>query len=392
MATDFDAVTAANRFTAEWAARQKPGSSVFSGVGAWVLLAALASGADGRARRELERAVGVAGADAAASVNAVFRALVKNPAVHAALAVWVQRDVPLERRWVRALPSGLVAALKGKPDVDQAAMDRWVVKATKGELLTLPVAVNRETLMVLASALVVHTRWVDTFTAYSPLFENGPWSGIATQGLHRVTAAIDQVRVVPTVVGPVSLLRVEGIDDVDVYLARGTDEAATRAVLRHAIEELAAPGESERALAEGEPGPGVKVAVVDSHVPGDFLIVETVAFDVAASHDLLDDPAFGLVAASEIVPGHFPGISTTPLAVGQARQDVTARFTEEGFAAAAVTAAAMPAGARMPPPQFRVRHVHVTFDRPFVFAAVHRPSGLVLVAGCVDTPTPAPSR
>jgi serine protease inhibitor len=71
--------------------------------------------------------------------------------------------------------------------------------------------------------------------------------------------------------------------------------------------------------------------------------------------------------------------------LGQARQDVVAEFTEEGFKAAAVTA--MRRSLRPPwSAPHDVRLTTISYTRPFGFAAVHRDSGLVLVAGWVAKP------
>jgi serine protease inhibitor len=76
-----------------------------------------------------------------------------------------------------------------------------------------------------------------------------------------------------------------------------------------------------------------------------------------------------------------------PMVVSQARQHAVAEFTAEGFKAAAVTAFALRAAAAyFPQRTFRKRVVSVVFGRPFGFLAVHRATGLVLVAGWVDEP------
>ena len=101
-----------------------------------------------------------------------------------------------------------------------------------------------------------------------------------------------------------------------------------------------------------------------------------------------EDALFGLATASDARTGHFAGVSDVPLAVSEARQAITASFSAEGFRAAAVTAVAMaPAGL----PDQTAKLVDVRFDRPFGFLAVHRDTGLVLTAGWVTDPLPAPS-
>ncbi|WP_405681175.1 hypothetical protein [Streptomyces sp. NBC_00048] len=98
---------------------------------------------------------------------------------------------------------------------------------------------------------------------------------------------------------------------------------------------------------------------------------------------------FGLGSASDRSAGHFPGISDNPLAIGSAKQSVTAAFTDKGFEAAVVTAVEMMAGRVRPPEKKYVKtEVYATFYRPFGFLAVHRASRLVLAAGWVTEPQP----
>jgi serine protease inhibitor len=79
--------------------------------------------------------------------------------------------------------------------------------------------------------------------------------------------------------------------------------------------------------------------------------------------------------------GHFPGLSPQPLAVDQAKQAVLARFSATGFEAAAVTAMAMAAGSAPTP---RAKALLVSLEHPFGFIAVHRPTGVPVVAGWVN--------
>jgi serine protease inhibitor len=86
--------------------------------------------------------------------------------------------------------------------------------------------------------------------------------------------------------------------------------------------------------------------------------------------------------------GHFPGISPSPLAIGQAEQSAVARFGALGFRAGAVTVIAPVAGGAVPDLRCTTTVVKAQFDRPFGFLAVHRESRLVLTAGWVTDPTP----
>ena len=89
---------------------------------------------------------------------------------------------------------------------------------------------------------------------------------------------------------------------------------------------------------------------------------------------------------TDVSRGHFPAMSSHPLAVSAAKQNAIAHFTAEGFEAAAVTALGGAGGAA---PRRKVKQVRVEFDRPFGFFATHRISGLTLAAGWVAEPEPA---
>jgi serine protease inhibitor len=139
-------------------------------------------------------------------------------------------------------------------------------------------------------------------------------------------------------------------------------------------------------LTQGRPGPGIEVTThLASRPAPPTLHVAAVPFTVTAEHDLLRrHEIFGLTRAGDTGQGHFPGISGPyPLAVERAAQAATASFSAVGFKAAAVTAIAAMAGGA-PVCRYRTTRVHVTFDRPFGFLAVHRRTGMVLAAGWVD--------
>ncbi|WP_375539101.1 serpin family protein [Actinomadura sp. J1-007] len=141
-------------------------------------------------------------------------------------------------------------------------------------------------------------------------------------------------------------------------------------------------------LPEGTPGPGITVRYEESPFPAPALLLTVPPFTVSSSHDLLSLPdVFGLATVTDPSRGHFPGISAAPLAVGQAKQNALARFDAHGFEAAAVTAIAAAPGGAPPTTTHRARRVEVTFDPPFGFLTVHRPSGLVLTTGWISRPS-----
>jgi len=111
------------------------------------------------------------------------------------------------------------------------------------------------------------------------------------------------------------------------------------------------------------------------------------SFEITAKHDLMKHlDLFGLRSLSESDTSHLPLLSPVPLSVSRGVQDVLARFFAEGFEAAAVTAFGMTLGSAPPQERYEITRVDVTFDRPFGFIAVHRPSRLAIAAGWVSSP------
>lgn len=381
-------VAAANALTARWARTHVQGNVALSGAGCWVLLTALASGASGEARTELERAVGVAAAQGAEATVAMLDLLASIAPLRTALGVWSR--VVLDPEWVGRLPPGVIGRLTDDVEADQDRIDRWVAAATGNRIATMPVTVSERTQLLLASALALEVDWRQPFTE-SGFCQHGAWGRAHVPRLVRSTRDLTELRVVETATGPLTLLRVSGDADVDVHLIlAGGGAAAPGAVLASGMTAIGtAEGRTGDLLPEGEPGPGVRVERITSPDPGDWMRVITCPFEIDASHDLVASPhVFGLKRATDRTAGHFPGISAVPLAIDEARQDVTATFNRTGFRATAVTAISMGIGSARPAPseEHQVRRVHVTFDRPFGFAAIHRPTGLVLVAGWVDDP------
>ncbi|MEU3464826.1 serpin family protein [Streptomyces sp. NPDC006733] len=387
---DSATVRAVNALTARWAgAAVTPGKgTAFSAVGVWPLLAFVGGAADGPARAELEQALGVPAEAAIEHGRALLEALGAADGVDAALGVWTKRELPLRGDWLARLPADVAGRLTGDAEADRKELDAWATRNTGGLIEQMPVALTEKTLMVLASALCVRTKWREPFSASTLEPRGGPWAGRKVAGLRRSGSDLNLLGVARTSAGALTLLDVQGANGIDVHLLLGEDRAGVGAgnVLRAGVEVLAGAYEVVPGgrLAEGTPGPGVAVAQVTGFDSEPQLHTTTAAFTVTDDHDLLERPElFGLDTARDDSRGHFPGVSEKPLAVGAARQSVTASFSAEGFVAAAVTAFSMVAGGV---PDRKAKFVAVTFDRPFGFLAVHRATGLVLTAGWVTDP------
>ncbi|MEU9143789.1 serpin family protein [Streptomyces sp. NPDC048349] len=389
-------VRAVNRLSRRWAAVQPPAGdpsrdrgTVFTAAGVWPLLALLADGADGAARGELAQALGVPAGAAAAAARELLDVLAGVRGLRAATGLWARDDLPLQEAWSAKLPAGARGTLKGDAGADAKVLDAWASERTGGLIERMPVTLQEDTRLVLASALALRLKWIRPFREIPGGVDEGPWADRLLPLLVRSTSLLDRVRVAHGPAGPVTLLEVVGNTGVDVHLVLGEPGAPAGQTLAAAIDAVtrALPSTGADLLPEGNPGPGLSVATVPAASPHPRLTVWTVAFDVRAEHDLLAQARlFGLETACDASHGHFPGVSADPLAVGSARQTAIARFGAEGFEAAAVTAVAAAAGCAPPRMRYRVRRAEVRFDRPFGFLAVHRTSRLVLAAGWVDEP------
>jgi hypothetical protein len=349
-----------SRLTARWI-EKLPGeeSTVISGLGVRPLLALLAELADGPARDELSEAAG-----------GPYDGLLQTPELRMALGLWTRPEIPLQPGVDRLLPPEVRGQL-----TDQAALDAWVVEQTDGLLKRMPIELSDEVLLVLASALALQTKWQLPFNEH-PRGER--------RWLSRADHVLDSLRVYDSPAGPLTVVTVVG--EFDVRLIAGEAGRGRGAVLAAGLElngdgvsgaELLADASSSEST---RPAPAVEV--IESMSPVPTVVLSLPYFEVDAEHDLLDHPeVFGLTAATDDSQGHFPGLSPFPLAVSQARQAVMARFSATGFEAAGVTGMAMAAGST---PMPGGKALKVSLDQPFGFVAVHRPTGIPVVAGWLN--------
>ncbi|MFI8391647.1 serpin family protein [Streptomyces sp. NPDC085540] len=390
-------VRAVNRLTTRWAAAAHAPAgntgTVFTAAGLWPLLALLADGAGGPARAELAQALDIPAGAASRAARELLADLAGVRGLRTATGLWTDAGLPLEEDWSAKLPAGARGPLTGNPDTDAKALDAWASERTDGLIERMPVLLDEDTLMVLASALALRLRWIQPFEEWEGELHTGPWAGRPVRTLCRSTSLLDRVGVAHGPTCAVTLLEVVGAAGVDVHLVLGEPEAPAGGTLTTGIAAVtrALPLTGASLLPDGRPGPGLAVATVTADSPAPRLDIETVAFEVRSEHDLLEHARlFGLETATDPQSGHFPGVSSRPLAITSARQSALARFDAVGFEAAAVTAIGIAAGCAAPArPRYRARRAEVHFDRPFGFLAVHRTSRLVLAAGWVAEPEAA---
>jgi serine protease inhibitor len=386
---DADVVRAVNELTSRWTRTLPAENTVVAGLGLWPLLALLATGADEPGRSELAAATGVDPSTAATDAVRLIEAIEESADLHAALGVWVDEQLKLAETFDSVMPAPLVGMLTGNPGVDKPKLDAWAAEHTDDLIRELPVDLDGGVDLLLASAILLRTRWVHPFDEQIRRVADGPWAG-SWHWLDRADTDLDSVRrhEHPSAAG-LTVVTVAGDADVDVLLGIGQPETPHADVLAGLLDAAADPtgGVPGSALIEqdGDVAPGVRIGRTTAPRPDVKLSLPSFSIDV--EHDLLASrELFGLTAVSTNpgARGHFSALSPTPLRIDQAKQRVLARFFATGFEAAAVTAMAMTRAAMVTRQQ---RRLEVTFDRPFAFVAVLRESRLPIVAGRVETPT-----
>ncbi|GAB2573001.1 serpin family protein [Kribbella endophytica] len=389
---DANVVTAVNSLTSRWARSLAPGNTVISGLGLWPLLALLSTAADEPGRTELAEAAGVDPATAAAQAVELIGALDEASDLHAALGLWVHQQLKLSESFDSVLPTDLTGTLVGDPSVDKANLDAWAAEHTDGLIREMPLEFTPDLALVLASALSLHTTWVRPFREQIKRIHEGDWSG-AWHWLDRTDSDLDAVRVHddPTA-GALTVITVAGDADVDVVLGIASPNTPQADVLTALLTAIANPAEGRPGttlINQAEPGqqlaPALTLSQTTAAAPD--LTLALPSFSVSAEHDLLAlRSLFGLntVSTDPGPQGHFSAISPDPLAVGQANQSVLARFHATGFEAAAITAIGMTRTAALMPASPRLA---VALTHPFAFTAIHRPTGLPVVTGWIQSPT-----
>jgi serine protease inhibitor len=385
------AVRAANGLTERWARRIAGGSStVFAGAGVWPLLGLLATGADGDGRRELTEAFGLGADEVPGAVGEFLRVFDEAVELRAALGLWYDERLRPRPEWLDGLPPATRGRLTGDATADQAALDDWASRHTNGLIRRMPGNLGPETRLVLASALAVELTWRWPFDEHVGPVASGPWAGPSVRQLRRRQITVGDVYRADTPDGAVTVTRVEGAGDVDVYLLLGPEDAGAATVLGAGVAALR--GDHPRAPSAGwtgpRPAPGVLVTELTDRYAVSRTDLTCVPFEITAGHDLLADAGlFGLGAVSDAHRGHFPGISAeSDLAVRSANQSAMARFTAQGFQSAAVTSVAVAAAIAMRRDRPAARLTAVSYDRPHAFVTVHRPSTLIVTAGWLAAP------
>jgi serine protease inhibitor len=379
-------ITAANELTRRWLTGRDEVPAVASGLGIWPLLAVLATGAVEATLDELLEAAGLDLDQAADLPASLLEAVRSAPALNLALAAWAGSRVTLDPDWIAGLPVDAIGSLTGNPAIDKPALDDWADRNTGGLIKKMPIDLDDDIELLLASALSVRTKWRVPFTEWSGPFGSGPWKDRG-----KVLSATYQEEVL-RVNEDVAVLTVQGHDDIDVLLALGRKEMPPQEVISTLIDAIADPAWGLPASELNTDAPSIGVSFNKYLAPHPQTTPETdaivPAFALESDLNLLEDAAvLGLELASDDEFAQFDRLAAQRLYVSQAKQTCTAVFSATGFEAAAITAFGMDwMGSAPPALTHRHRRAVLKIDRPFAYLARHRPSGLILIGGWVDEP------
>ncbi|WP_446664116.1 hypothetical protein [Flexivirga sp. B27] len=328
-------------------------SSAVSYAGLWLLLASVAPVVE-----EPEKFRSALGLDPREAMDAAARLLSDpHPAVGAAMGSWLAPGVTLGKE--------LPVTLDELPA--QSVLDEWARDMTRGVLKSFPVQLSPDTMLVLASALVLTPRWARSLgrDEFDDML-------VLRDGLQAV---------VDTSVGPVAVARPDTEDGVDVVsVIAGPDVAAPD--VWPVVNEVLAMLDDGSLRNNSFPGEMSPDDTEDGHAWTSHETVQEFWGDapedgsqvwesrlpewsVSATHSLESAPAVDLVA------GPLQALLPPPADLSCV-QNVAATYDDEGFSAAAVTAMGIAGSAPPRPEPCRIRQITLSFDRPHAVVAVAR--------------------
>jgi len=319
-------------------------------AGLWLLLARLAPVASDNHREAIAEALGISCDEAAALAEELLTA--PHATIATALGAWSRV----------ALDAKLAVALEAMPD--QAGLDRWASDHTRGLINEFPVAVSPETLLVVATALVLQPRWA------KELWTDDDGMLVLNDGLQTIVDTESAGRV--AVAKPFSE---DGVDVISVIAAPDVSPQDVWRAVDEVVDKLNQGALWNGGLRGGELIDGhswkvrkVTESFIKRDAPDDFDIVwrshlPKWSGDTVSALSGAPGVAEIVAALSEAAPalaGPFECI-----------QAATAAYDESGFTAAAITALAVLTG-RPALVERTIRRVELIFDRPHAVIAIAR--------------------
>ena len=349
----------AERFTA---LGQKHG--VASPLGAWLVLALAAPAATRDLADEISHALG---ADLDTAHSAATELLAHpHPSVSAAAAAWRRDGLPGLDPWLATLPAEVETG--GIPTQDHA--DAWAREHTLGLIERLPMDTSNLA-VALASALATRVTWATPFETTDAADLRGCWSTTLTRVLRASDLLGHEAFITETERAGLVAVHSASADDLEVTSVIADPAVAPSDVLAAAHEIAvwqAGHGSGPRALSlfEVPLGDGAQWTITETQAAerGERIDALLPAWRATSEHDLMAQPALGLVAAGHALQ-ELAGL-TEPAG---AAQSAVARYDRRGFEAAAVTVLGVPMSGRVAEPPGAYRTATLRFGHPYAVVA-----------------------
>lgn len=368
---------------------------VVSPLGAWLLLALAAPLTSGSGRERLER---VLGCDADTARRAADELLESpHPVLALAFASWHRGDVGAGLDvWHRELPP---CATTG-PMPTQAEADAWARERTRAQIEAMPVAIDADSRLLLATAVATEVQWERAFDLVPAAELGGPWATRVNRVMRRHRGGSVHVVAHTEAAGFVGVSCESGRGGLDVVSVIAAPEVQAARVIAAAYEVAASFARL--------PSTAAFVSAFDLPVTGHAWVVRERVLEDSWGRERIERsevtiPAWtaqtrlkGLSAApgtgfAEIVEGILRHLPPDPRGDGaDVTQAARARFDTNGFSAAALTILRVAMMKRLPPRCRAIeRTVEVRFDRPFAVVAATNTCGLSRRRGAAFDGLPA---
>lgn len=362
---------------ARYASRFHPllagGHRVASPLGAWLLLALIAPAAEARLRDALAEIL-------ACDVDEAFAAasdLLQHPHAEVALGSAIWHSPTVETLRLLDLVRSLAPPADSGPVPSQAAANAWARERTGGLIEQFPLELT-DVVVLLATAIAAKVSWevpfelcgpddlllpADEAFAGRPMLGNGAepeWCGFVESDVGLVAGFS---------------ARSQGGLVVTSVVADPAAEPAAVLDATHRIAIAVAAGEPPKArslfdLPLGD-GPAWRISEARVSSPGDERYEARLpAWEGQSDHDLLAAADVGFGEAVSLIFSLLPPASY----LADARQSAIARYTREGFEAAAITSVGVRASA-MWADQHDRRTARIEFTRPHAVVAATEGDG-----------------
>jgi hypothetical protein len=354
---------------------------VVSPLGAWLLLALAGPLAHGADRDRLES---VLGGDAESARRAAEDLLAHPDEVLAlAVAAWHRGDIGgTVDAWRRALPA--CVATGEMPT--QAEVDEWARERTKGQIQSMPAAIDDDSRLLLATAVATEVQWQSAFQLVPAAELGGPWATRVERVMRRREEGNGEIVARTAAAGLVGVSRERGGGGLDVVSVIAAPDVPAARVLAAAYEVAAHFAERGSTVdfvdASDLPVEGhawvVRERVLENFRGPERLEWSEVTIPAWAAEtrlpDLIAAPGTGFAEIGSAILARLP-----PDPRGDrvdAAQVARARFDTNGFSAAALTLFIAYGMSRPPAPRRTIeRTVEVRFDRPFAVVAMMNRTG-----------------